>query len=357
MGKTKLAELICGLYPQVIQHTVYNGQPFEWIQIVYLIVECPPNGTFGGLYDAFFRAVDRVLGTDHYNSVKGATNSVKRGLMLQLCRTYWIGVLIIDELQHLNDAKAGGRREMLNFFDALTNDEGVATFKIGTYSAISMFADELRSARRANGDGLYDFKRALQTDKWWDLLVDTAWEYQWTQSRTEMTPEIRATLYDLTQGITAILIRLLVLAQKRAITLGKKKITSAFLKKIFNDYLTIVKPAVQALRRGGAKALKLFEDLLPTSDRIDAHIAAIDKASQNSTEDLLLELARMRDAAVAAEAKQSAARLPTLSPTEARIARLKGLSGDASLILSVDSESPVKDLRSRGYIPETCEEF
>ncbi|WP_290601882.1 hypothetical protein [Janthinobacterium sp.] len=45
--------------------------------------------------------------------------------MEQIASTYFIGAIFIDELQHLNAAKTGGKDNMLNFFVNLINTIGI----------------------------------------------------------------------------------------------------------------------------------------------------------------------------------------------------------------------------------------
>ena len=55
-----------------------------------------------------------------------------------MCRVGWIhclGLLVIDEIQHLNQAKSGGAEKMLNFFLQLMNTLGLPVVLIGTYGA------------------------------------------------------------------------------------------------------------------------------------------------------------------------------------------------------------------------------
>jgi len=41
--------------------------------------------------------------------------------MSTLAHTHGLGLLIIDEIQHLSQAKSGGSEKMLNFFVTLVN--------------------------------------------------------------------------------------------------------------------------------------------------------------------------------------------------------------------------------------------
>ena len=96
--------------------------------------------------------------------------------MKQLAATYFVGVLVIDELQHLKRAKTGGKDNMLNFFVNLINSIGIPVVFVGTNSMVTLFEDVLRNARRACGQGLYDFERPVDAnDDDWKLLLNAVW--------------------------------------------------------------------------------------------------------------------------------------------------------------------------------------
>ena len=70
---------------------------------------------------SFFNEVDKILGT-HYSRSHGRKKlGTKRLLasMCQLANLHTLGVLIIDEVQNLNEARSGGAEKMHNFFVSL----------------------------------------------------------------------------------------------------------------------------------------------------------------------------------------------------------------------------------------------
>ena len=141
---------------------------------------------------------------------------------------------------------------------------------VGNNSMIELFSDVLRNARWACGMGLYDFQRPAQDDPAWQLLVEHAWDYQWVRHVEPLTPGIAATLYDLTQGVTDFLIKLLVLGQRHAIQTGQERLTLELLEHVANTRLKLLKPAIAALRDVDPRSLLRFEDLLPTDVQIES---------------------------------------------------------------------------------------
>src|SRR5258708_30949850 len=65
MGKSVAFEIVLSCFPQVIIHSNFEGKRFPFTQIVYLIVECPPDGSLVELARAFFTAVDKAIGSDY----------------------------------------------------------------------------------------------------------------------------------------------------------------------------------------------------------------------------------------------------------------------------------------------------
>ena len=118
VGKTSAVTNILNLYPQVIEHTSYKGTPLVLKQIVWLKLDCSHDGSVKGLCMEFFDAVDRAAGTNYFqiNSSRRFTIDVLMVHMAHAVRLHCVGVLVIDEIQHLSLAKGGGSEKMLNFF-------------------------------------------------------------------------------------------------------------------------------------------------------------------------------------------------------------------------------------------------
>lgn len=104
-GKTRTLERILGMYPQALHHPDYNIT-----QLVYLKVDCPIDGDLDELCLSFFNEVDKILGT-HYSRSHGRKKLGTKRLLASMCQVanlHALGVLIIDEVQNLNEARSGG---------------------------------------------------------------------------------------------------------------------------------------------------------------------------------------------------------------------------------------------------------
>ena len=270
-GKSTTINRILATYPQVLYHEKHN-----FIQLAYLKIECPHDGSLKSLCLNFFRELDHVLHTNYEDKYarKRHSTEVLLALMSQAATQKAIGILVIDEIQRLSQRRSGGKEKMLEFFVALVNVIGVPVVMVGTPKARPIFELELQSGRRSAGFGsLYwhpmraekpseDRKTGELRKTEWIAFSDKLWRYQWLLKRDEvLTDEIRECWYDLSQGVLDIVVKLFVLSQLRAIATGVERITARLLKQVYDDELKPVHPMLAALRSGDAELINNFSDL------------------------------------------------------------------------------------------------
>jgi len=284
LGKTSSLERVLAMYPQVIVHSEYKGIPFSMYQVVWLKLECPHDGSLKGLLFDFFSAVDRLLGTSYYDKMVRArpTVDVMLSAMYQVARNCSLGLLVIDEIQHLSLAKSGGSEKMLNFFVNIVNNVGVPVILVGTPKALGIIQSEFRQARRGSGivgDMICD---RMQKDKVWELLVNAIWPYQWVRKETALTQEFIDVLYDETQGIPDLLKKLYGMTQVQAIISGQEEISPALIRKVAKENLKLVQPVINALRTGNIREIAKYDDVCVNVD----FNSIISKARQATVLDL-----------------------------------------------------------------------
>lgn len=271
IGKTTAIERLLLMYPQVIKHSSYKGQIFNRTQITWLKIDCPYDGSLLTLCQSFFKAIDDLLGTRYLEKFGSFNRNVSTMLlfMTSLASLYGIGVLVIDELQHLVNSKVD-QEDMLNFFVTLSNTVGVPTILIGTSKAQQLFKGNFRQARRAASEGSIFWDRMLEANEEWDLFLETLWNIQCLKESTPLTEELKKTFYEECQGITAIAINLFILSQERVIFEEKpnEKITPAVLRKTAKEDLKIIQPMITALRDNDMMAAYKYEDLMLDLDEL-----------------------------------------------------------------------------------------
>ena len=266
-GKTTSVETILQLYPQVIFHSQYEGRNFTSVQLVWLKMSCPHNGSVRSLCVNFFSAIDELLGTNYHRAyAQTRRNTVDEMLphMARVAATHHLGVLVIDELQHLNQSKSGGKEQMLNFFCELVNRIGLPVVFIGTFKAMPILTDEFRQVRRGCGQGDFVWNRMTRGPKW-NYFLETLWKYQYTAVPTTLTPELNEMLFDQTQGITDFAVKLYLLSQIRAIRVARRPqdeiITPAIVRSVAIDSLRTAQDTINALRKNDQAELARFGDV------------------------------------------------------------------------------------------------
>jgi len=344
IGKSTALHAILSLYPQTIRHERYEGRQFVHTQITWLKLDCPRDGSLAGFCQQFFYAVGDALGDKDYHK-RYRHRNINDALqqMEQVASTFFIGALLIDELQNLHLAKTGGKESMLNFFLHLVNNIGIPVVFGGTNSMISLFSEVMRTARRVCGAGTLEFKRFEKDDEEWRLLVENLWSYQWCKQTAELTDEILDTLYEHTQGVTDFLVKLLVLSQRYAVQSGSECLTAETLVKVSNSKMQILKPALSALRSRDPKRMRQFDDLLPIEEQLN-EMMVFDGLARADRLSLLRSVVSREKPADASPAKERQS--PVAAAVESSEA--KSLS---------EHDNPLDALRAADWLNEDLFEF
>lgn len=262
-GKSTAVEAILRSYPQAIYHPEY-----QHTQLVWLKVECPHDGSVKNLCTNFFRAVDDALGTDYQPLYAKARSSAESmlGDIARVAALHSVGLLVIDEIQHLEKSRSGGAGKMLNFFVTLTNVIKVPVLFIGTPKALELFTPTMRSARRATQFGSLNWNRFSRTegsgpDGEWERFIKRLWKLQWFRAPTPLTQPMSDLFWEYTQGIAHIAVALFYLCQARAVMAGREVIDQVLVTKVFNEELSMIHPMINALRSGREEKILQYADL------------------------------------------------------------------------------------------------
>ncbi len=310
-GKTTTLNKILSTYPQVIYHSELN-----FTQIVYLRIDCPHDGSLKNLCLHFFRAIDQALDSNYEKKYALKRHGIETllNLMRQISNHHAIGLLVIDEIQHLSVHKSGGAEMMLNFFVTLVNTVGLPVVMVGTPKATFIFEGDLRSARRGAGFGSVFWEQMAQehnivlTDgktykSEWNRFTDNLWKHQWLKKADIiLSDDIRSRWYDLSQGILDIVVKLFVLAQLRAIDSGLERITVKLLQTTYDEDLRPIHPMIEALQSGREDKIAQFSDLvipdidkklLQLQSKLNQKRSEFDEISEYQGHELSIRLHRM----------------------------------------------------------------
>ncbi len=382
VGKTTAMEKVLSLYPQTILHTQYKDAPLFLTQLVWAKIDCPFDGSLKGLCLSFFSYVDSVLGTSYSKKFSSDRMTVDAALprMAQIATTHCLGLLVIDEIQHLSGAKSGGSDKMLNFFVTLVNTIGVPVVLIGTTKAMPVLQSEFRQARRGSGQGDLLWDR-MQNDISWEIMLRAMWKNQWTRNHIDLTTELKNVLYDESQGIIDIAVKLYAMAQIKAIADGTETITVHTIKEVAAEKLRLVKPMLDALRSGDKRKLLMYEDIKPIS--VDDYFAvqsgrtvAVPHFNRNEIlsleEQAVLKLLEMdipskvaRSAVKKALGKLVSGRPIGVVVKNAFKIALNMESEESSIdivpqdddLRKLTGETPYENLKKSGFITESTDEF
>lgn len=244
--------------PQVIIHNEYKGTHFNQIQLVWLKLEAPSNSSLKALCLQFFMKVDELLGTNNYKKYVSRNMSVDSMLPLisQVAHNIGLGLLVIDETQNI---KKRGADQIMNFFVYLINT-GINLCLIGTPGAYDLFGKELRMTRRLTGNAEIIYNNMKYGNEF-SFLLESVWRYQWTRNFVHYNEEFGKVIYEETQGISDLVIKLFVYSQQEAIESGKEELTINLIRKVAKEKFRLLQPMLDAIRSGNPHKIAKYEDI------------------------------------------------------------------------------------------------
>ena len=139
-GKSTVSELmLMKLFPMVIDK--HNWKGFNEPQIVFIKVDMPHNASRAVLIHRILQELERILSYTSFGKVNYAKAcKTKAGkfkaigemedILFTALNRHHVGLLVIDEFQNLQVASLLFRGEMLQFFDALSNQLSIPNIKI-----------------------------------------------------------------------------------------------------------------------------------------------------------------------------------------------------------------------------------
>ncbi|WP_175490826.1 ATP-binding protein [Clostridium gasigenes] len=257
-GKTSTVQRCLLQVPQIIVHNKYKGIQFSNIQVTWLKLEAPANGSIKALTLQFFHKLDQLLGTnnvDRYVSKHLSVDSMIP-IMGQTANSIGLGLLVIDELQHLDK----NFKQVISYMVMLMNSFGVSLLLIGTGACYEMLQQNLRIARRVTGAGAIFFN-PMKNDKEFEIFLKGIWKYQFLNKKVKLTKEIIEVFYEKTQGIADLVVKLFVNTQRFSLNKGVDDITVEMIEKVWEKEFSMVKPMVEAIKSNNRVKKMQFDDI------------------------------------------------------------------------------------------------
>lgn len=154
VGKTCMLEQVLNCFPDVIEHKYYRNKVLAMPQVVWIKVDCPDDSSVKGLCHRILEQIDIKLG-EPPTKPAGTIALLLQQIEARM-KSSFLGILVIDEMQNLNLAKAGGADRLLGFLHNLVNNLGIPLLFCANPPFNELLSKSFKSARRAESSGYFD---------------------------------------------------------------------------------------------------------------------------------------------------------------------------------------------------------
>lgn len=246
-GKTSfLDRLSVYLGENVIIHQKINGRTCRQPQILHLRVQCPEKSSLGSLTLDILNKIDEQLGTRHALAAKNLSVPKLSDRVCAMCTTYFVGTLILDDVQHLPPGHAD-TAAMLNFFTNFMERTGIPLILTGTVKLDILLSAEPSAASKLSAKGKIQFKCLEEESEEWWMLCNTLWMHSITDTLLPMPEELPRELHFYTQGISRILRETMYAIHERMAT-NEEPFSTQMLEDIAANELLKYQEVMQAIR-------------------------------------------------------------------------------------------------------------
>lgn len=251
----------------VIRHSNYNGTAFPETQILYLMRNVPDQCSAKPFCKAYGDYTDALLGMPLYAKFfadKSMTRSHYVGELRKIVVSHHVGALILDCVEHLLLGSANDVSEFMAMLINMRDELRVPIILVGTPRAADILKSDVSTSRRIVEGGYHELKRPESPDDPdFAALCEVLWGYQWVSKQVEFNETLRNQLYDLSQGITGVMITLFIAAQIEAIDSGKEMLSKDLIKSVYDQRFKPLHPILDALRSGKQSIISRYDDLYP----------------------------------------------------------------------------------------------
>ncbi|WP_028243221.1 TniB family NTP-binding protein [Pseudobutyrivibrio ruminis] len=253
-----------------IQKAIELISPHRYIEfenskiIPCLQVQCPFDASPKGMLLSVLKSVDDCIGTDYYKRSQrtSITTDILIGTVGQVCINH-IGLLIIDEIQHVSGQKNGVT--LINLITQLINISGVSICMVGTEESVIFFEKAQQLARRTLGMRYGQ----IPYDDYFKKLCEILYSYQYTRKYTELTDVTIRWLYEHTGGIISVLVSIIHDANEIAILSGKEQLSIEVLSEAYDKRITMLHSYIMTDRVKHARTRRALVKTEPLSDYIE----------------------------------------------------------------------------------------
>ena len=268
VGKTTSVENVLSLFPQVIVHKDFRGIEFDREQLVWLKVDCPPDGTPKGLCSAILKGIDMAMDTDYTEQI--LRNRMSKDILLikvsKLIQSLCLGVLVIDDIQNLCGAKETVSDELLNFMVSMANSLRIPVIMVGSPKILGLLQREFQQAKRASGEGEVRMNLMTHDSNEWKRFIKTIWNYQYTANEVPLTTKMEDVFFAESVGNPFVASMLYKLVQDDAIISRKEKFGITDVRRVSKEKMGMTAKKRKDMLAGVDVELNLYRHLWEAAD-------------------------------------------------------------------------------------------
>jgi len=269
VGKTTAVSSILNLHTQLHSHSRFLDMPFHQTQLVWVRVACPPTGGPRALLMNIFQEIDRLLGTDYHRRYANARRSAAELIpnLVDLMSTLGLGLLVIDEIQRLVRMGAEEAQLLLDVFTHLRTESHTPVMLIGTPKAMRVLDSAFEQGRRNTSMGHIDWQPMDNNDTW-SYFVEQMWGLQWLSTPSPLTKDLLNELYECSQGITDLAVKIFKMAQFTIIGHEKEQLSPKLFKDVVRTEFGWFRPWIPLLKRRAPELMSgLFDQMFEPKGR------------------------------------------------------------------------------------------
>lgn len=295
VGKTTSIENVLSFFPQVIHHTSFQGIEFVEDQLVWLKVDCPPDGSQKGLCSAILKEIDRVMGEDYTDKI--LRNRMSKDVLLikvsRLIQSLHLGILVIDDIQTLCGTKDSVSDELLSFMVSMANSLRIPVIMVGSPKILKLLQREFQQAKRASGEGEIRMDLMTRDSKEWNRFIRTIWKYQYTTSSVNLTARMEEVFFEESVGNPFIASMLYKLVQDDAIVSKREKFGVTDVRRIAKEKMGITAKMRRDMLAGVDVELNTYRHLWEAAEIVDYMPSPQDKRVDISGEKYNIKVAEI----------------------------------------------------------------
>jgi len=258
--------------------TLHHKQHGQLYQVVLVTVSMSTGMKSKSVAKAIFEALRKAAsGTPHFvPSLPSAAVEVDYTFGIEiLCRVLNLGLLVLDEIQHLYNGTGGLDKATMTFLTGLSNCIKAPIAIVGTWEALPLLSQEGRLGRRSFSLANGIFRRMVQDETWEGFLLGL-FRLQVLQHPVAAST-LSKLMYYHCQGIADVTVKFFVLCQSEAIADGSETLTPGLLNQVADKHMKVLAPWIELMRSGLQETDIRISDAEPIDFEVylQAHIARV----------------------------------------------------------------------------------